>query len=303
MFYKSTKIVVTGSNLLRKAGPRIGSLGYISDINLVTEEVYKNKIFFIFAATIFFYRYGYELTDRFEKKQVFVVLPFIEKEKEYSKDKVNNFIKSKKSCKTAIYLTISPVDDVKTFTSEKEFCAKVVSRLHGMQYFPFITSIVTKTDDRSNALNKISNLYRVLDIYILNFFFCYYKIVYSAGVRQHKQEVLNKYIISLLFDNKTDQLNKLLAFVNTLDVLLERHNNKKVKMSSKTLSKYINIGISYNYKNSFTSVITKLFQLYELGKIANKSGGLDHVAVTKALELRKDIANEGYNVLNLNKRT
>jgi len=83
MFYIGTKIVVIGSNVKRKAGPRTGSTGFIIYTKLNNNVVHsdlKNKYEFVFyEATILFTHYGFQKCDRFEIKKVLLVTPKITK--------------------------------------------------------------------------------------------------------------------------------------------------------------------------------------------------------------------------------
>lgn len=83
MFYIGTKIVVIGSNIKRKAGPRIGSTGFIIGIapsKGVIDTINNNKIEFnVCGATILFTKYGFQKCNRLEIKKVYLIVPNIVK--------------------------------------------------------------------------------------------------------------------------------------------------------------------------------------------------------------------------------
>lgn len=74
MFYVGTKIVVIGSNIKRKAGPRIGSVGFVILNNSMTHFI-ENDNFIICEASVLFTRYGFQKQHRFEVKKVFFIIP------------------------------------------------------------------------------------------------------------------------------------------------------------------------------------------------------------------------------------
>ena len=81
MFYIGTKIVVVGSNIKRKAGPRSGSIGFI--ISISSNQNFLNFIddgnFILCEAKVLFTRYGFQKQERFEVKRVFFIVPNIRK--------------------------------------------------------------------------------------------------------------------------------------------------------------------------------------------------------------------------------
>jgi hypothetical protein len=77
MFDVGSEIVVLGSNVKTKSGPRVGSIGHVCwTNNNATETKINNEVpAYIGNASIIFNRYGYQEGRRAEVKSVCVVLP------------------------------------------------------------------------------------------------------------------------------------------------------------------------------------------------------------------------------------
>lgn len=73
MLYQSTKIVVIGSNAKRRAGPRVGSIGYVCNSSFVSNRLPTRES----LATVLFTRYGYEKKQRFEVINTVLEVPKI----------------------------------------------------------------------------------------------------------------------------------------------------------------------------------------------------------------------------------
>ena len=95
MFYTSTKIVVIGSNVRRKAGPRVGSEGFIVSINpgVQFQVQYTNDISLrLCLATVLFTKYGFQKSERAELKEIALILP----DARNSRSSTNKIIKETK---------------------------------------------------------------------------------------------------------------------------------------------------------------------------------------------------------------
>lgn len=81
MFYIGTKIVVIGSNVKRKAGPRVGSIGFVAYLKIDNNFInfIEDGNFIICEALVLFTRYGFQKQTRFETKKVFLIIPSIRK--------------------------------------------------------------------------------------------------------------------------------------------------------------------------------------------------------------------------------
>ncbi len=77
MLYIGTKIVVIGSNVKRKAGPRIGSIGFIVDI-MTNKRMTLLGNNLVCDAYILFIQYGFQKQQRYELKRVMVAIPRLE---------------------------------------------------------------------------------------------------------------------------------------------------------------------------------------------------------------------------------
>lgn len=81
MFYIGTKIVVIGSNVKRRAGPRPGSIGFI--ISMMYNQNLLKYIdegnFIVCNAIVLFTKYGFQKQERFEVKNVYFIIPNIRK--------------------------------------------------------------------------------------------------------------------------------------------------------------------------------------------------------------------------------
>jgi hypothetical protein len=74
MFYKGTKVIIIGSAVTRRAGPRVGSIGYILSVSDSLGHNEKGDIFYC-TAKVLFTRYGYQDRERLEIKKVILVAP------------------------------------------------------------------------------------------------------------------------------------------------------------------------------------------------------------------------------------
>jgi len=75
MLELGTKIIVIGSGVTRKAGPRIGSIGYILNIENFGEDLAEHNEYIKFFASVLFTRYGFQKKERQEIKRVCLFVP------------------------------------------------------------------------------------------------------------------------------------------------------------------------------------------------------------------------------------
>ncbi len=79
MFNIGAKVIVLKSNFKKKASPRRGSIGYISEIEVHTTKI--GGIYTLFryygTATIIFTRYGFQKTTRSERRVVNIIIPIL----------------------------------------------------------------------------------------------------------------------------------------------------------------------------------------------------------------------------------
>ncbi|MCK9338158.1 MAG: hypothetical protein M0P43_10030 [Arcobacteraceae bacterium] len=298
MFYTSTQIVVTGSNVVRESGPRVGSLGYITEPEMQLSELFNDVLFFIAQADVYFFRYGYELKHRFERKKVNIILPVPTNETSsinYTllKNRTRAYLKIKKLDKNLIYLTVSPVNDTNIFDSENKFCAKITSLLSNPVYKPFMRSVTRGVNDKKYLINNVNNLINLINSRVLYFFYKYMSIT-DSKVLTHKQNLLNKLILDCLYNNK-DNFKELILFLNTVKLLEDRldlfHNIVK-----------LNAPKAIDYLRSYTYIMGYLFKSYELSKMIKVYGRLNTRVLENVHQLKTCILQEGNKVLNLSKK-
>lgn len=295
MFYTSTQIIVTGSNVVRKSGPRIGSLGYITEPEMQLPELFNDVLFFIAQADVYFFRYGYELKHRFERKKVNIILPVPTNETSsinYTllKNRTRTYLKIKKLDKNLIYLTVSPVNDTNIFDSKNKFCAKITSLLSNPVYKPFMKSVTRGVNDKKYLINNVNNLINLINSRVLYFFYKYMSIS-DSKVLTHKQNLLNKLILYCLYNDK-DNLKELILFLNTIKLL----DSKFEPFQNMTAPKAI------DYLRSYTYIMGYLFKSYELSKMIKVYGRLNTRVLENVHQLKTCILQEGNKVLNLSKK-
>lgn len=289
MFCKSTEIVVTGSNVKRKAGPRVGSLGFISYISKDPSEVaqYKNSNFFIYVAIIHFYKYGYEKNTRFEKKQVNILVPFIEKDIDtFYTDKIKQFLKEKSK---KIYLTVSPAQVDASFKDPNRLYTKIISKLffqENQNYYTLLDCIITNKNDKNiNFFDSTKIQYKLNE---KNTYFLIRYLNINRFEERHKQAFYIKLLKELELTN--DDLSNLFIFLNMVDLLLKEGYNKKYGGAFKK-----------DYFYAYMHLLSVLFYTYKTNRLLSVAGGNVDV-VKKLVEVRKNIIAEGIKVLNSHKR-
>lgn len=106
MFYIGTKIVVVGSNVKRKAGPRLGSIGFIISITSNQNFLHfiEDNTFIVCEAHVLFTKYGFQKQERFEIKKVYFIVPNIRKASTY---KITTKLVQKDISNIKKYLTIN----------------------------------------------------------------------------------------------------------------------------------------------------------------------------------------------------
>jgi len=72
MFYIGSEIIIISSNIKRKSGPRVGSIGTVIGVKKILN--YKKDLH-IQPLKVLFTRYGYEKNKRFEIKRIYVNTP------------------------------------------------------------------------------------------------------------------------------------------------------------------------------------------------------------------------------------
>ena len=99
MFNTGAEVVIIGSNVKRKSGPRVGSMGHIcsslpSVVNIVSTDIGQNTHAYKVSCNILFHRFGYQKSKRLELQTVHILLPRIEQRKnaELSLNKFTNYI-------------------------------------------------------------------------------------------------------------------------------------------------------------------------------------------------------------------
>ncbi len=247
MFCTNTKIVVTGTNVDRKAGPRIGSLGYISHID-TPNRFNINKNIYIQAARIIFIRYGYEKKKRFETINVYLVSPKsrLSNNKRKVINKCINITKNIKKANRVPYICVSPVDE--DLTNDYELIAKVVSKLHTSEFFNLIKLLSNPNRDKeycaNEGLHNIENIYNILPDSTLKFLNEYNKPIKST---ETKKLILKHY------KNNEKSIKELFMFINMCVVLADKTNKKYSNKANPW----------YNAEYDFDNLTDKLFKIFE----------------------------------------
>ena len=85
MFDEGAQIQLVASTRRKKAGPRRGSLGFVSEINC-SGDIHDIRYYLV---TVMFHRFGFEKKTRAEKQRVVMALPFLGNKKVTLKKMVN----------------------------------------------------------------------------------------------------------------------------------------------------------------------------------------------------------------------
>ncbi|MBV5347480.1 hypothetical protein JZU46_04605 [bacterium] len=302
MFYKSTKIVVIGSNVTRKAGPRIGSLGYIRNISLDSTTKIDNGVLLIFKATIYFYRYGYEKRERLEKQDVNMIVPIVKEDG--SKNilrKAMAFIETKKAEKKKTYLLLSPViEHTAVFESAHSFCAKVCSMLLQPKLQNVLKSIISGADFAGGMYN-IVKLCNIINLEVFQFIVKLHEFTEKGSFNMHKikESILNT------FFKKLPNFDNLIMLINAIDLLEYRQRDPELYEKQPEVKKKSNNpwedsitalkykkkqqhATRYSYVQSCQKITSNLFKLNELFKLLNEQG-VDNSAKISIIKFREDL--------------
>lgn len=221
MYCTSTKVVVIGTNIKRKAGPRIGSLGYISQISKgIRYPDLANTI--AYNAVVWFIRYGYEKKSRLEKKRVVVVVPEINLNNNCRKI-LNKNISALNSLDIAYpILIVSPTTEY--LNTENEFCAKVISKLTSVAFIDFANSISADEDtNNANGFYNIANILNMLPTSVILFI--------NEWKQIHKLQEIKSLILKYFYD-KPINTEKLFTSINKCEFLSSKLNAVSGKKTS-----------------------------------------------------------------------
>ncbi len=141
MFPISTKVVVIGSGVKRKSGPRVGSIGFITENTTRPFNIgYKNIN--AYNINILFTRYGYEKKQRLELKSTIVLAPASLSNKVNQKKLLNKLIRTTKSLTNSV-LVLAPTHD-QSILSRNELNGRIISNLISSEFSSVYSNIINK---------------------------------------------------------------------------------------------------------------------------------------------------------------
>lgn len=273
MFYVGTKIVVIGSNVKRKAGPRIGSTGFIILNNDMLHYI-ESGSFIICKASVLFTRYGFQKQHRFEVKKVFFIIPNIKK---ILIQKISNKILQKDINSIKKYLSIAnlnrkPILLVSPANNLEESCikGKVFSCLLNNSIREKINCIVYGFSSKSfpNTERLQASLSKSAKIFLATF-------LNSNNINKNA---------ALISSTSNDVLKEVLNLIIKLDAL-----NVVAERTSGMLKKNM---------NTDTQMFNSLFKPFEFRtKTLYWRRHVPLSIINYCLELRDFICNEGNKIL------
>ncbi len=280
MFHKNTKIVVIGSSVKRKAGPRVGSMGYVLHIN----NAQKTRLFpeiIVCSAAILFTRFGFEKKKRFEKVPVIIAGPDMQIY-DNPKKAINKVIRNIQNINTSQIIVASPVEeDARNYN---EVCAKILCKVTSPS---FITMMRNLHDDnpfreKDPAQGNIIKMKEIMPDHVLRFILAFNK---CRKLSQVREVVIKHYFL------KPKKIKELFNIVNICEILEYKYINQN-KISS-SLSWRLNSGMGN------TTIIGNLFNVRAFDSITLKSIKKgENERRTKYLNLATEIRNKGSFIIN-----
>lgn len=273
MFYVGTKIVVIGSNIKRKAGPRIGSIGFVILNNNMMHFI-ENGNFIICEASVLFTRYGFQRQNRFEIKRVFFIIPNIKKisiqkisKKILHKD-INNIKKylTTANLNTKPILLVSPANNLDNYSLKGKVFSCLLNNIIREKINCIVYGFSSKSFPNTERLQ--ATLSKEAKTFLTTFL---------------NRNDLNKNI-ALVNNTSVNILNEVLELIIKLDALnvVAERNSGVVKMNT----------------NTDTQMFDALFKPFEFRtKILSWRRYVPLSIINYCLELRDFVCNEGDKLL------
>ena len=269
MLYIGTKIVVIGSNVKRKAGPRVGSVGFITNI-MPNNKMANFGNILVCEAYVLFIRYGFQEQQRYELKRVMAAIPRMDKSSWKMTEVMREIRKTVKMDTTLRLplLMLSPSMEV----TEKDLQYKVHSYLcsnmrYKLQNIAYLNNTKTFPNTerlRATLSNEATTLLRVS----------------TTNIKPNQLNLL----LSNIFEKNTHVLKEILELVLKLDALhsIVAQQDKRFKDP-----------------NSSSAVCCNLFKPYEFNKyVTEYSKYAPPELIAFYTELSRSYVMEGIKVLN-----
>lgn len=205
MLYIGTKIVVIGSNVKRKAGPRTGSIGYvlyITDMPII--DKHANVV--MFDAQILFSCFGFQKRERYEVQRVRIVMPrmhAVEADVTKTYAATTKYLKQQEENKHLQHIMVCPLN----WTERSELPYKMFSLLQNNNIRSKLERIYYK--HASKDFPHTAKLYNMLSVEAL---------LMLKNVLPHQKISRTMY---LLKTTPTEILEEVLLFITRLNSLQE----------------------------------------------------------------------------------
>ena len=204
MFQKSMKIVVIGSNVKRKAGPRVGSQGYILNIDKAQRTAHIPEMT-VCSAKALFTRFGFEKQTRFEKVAVIIVAPDIQSGNNPRKA-VNKAIRNIQ--KTPLTHAILAAPAVENILDPQEVCAKIMCKVCSQPFIRISHNICSPF--ASPDLGDLTKLNEVLPQHVKKFML---EMTQCSKMSQLRDVIEARYFL------KPREIGELFNIVNICEIL------------------------------------------------------------------------------------
>jgi hypothetical protein len=246
MLPKNMKIVVIGSNVKRRAGPRVGSEGYIIQIDK-PKRTGSMPGAILCRATVLFTKYGFEKKTRLERVSVYVVAPDLETGANPRKA-INKTIRNLQKADLSHMLVVAPARE--NPKDINECCAKIMTKLNssaviGAAYQLHANPFGGKGPGADYGdLNKLR---AVMPNHVQEFLYEYHN---GTKLPQLKLSITAKYFMQ----NKN--ISELYQFANVCEVLEYKHNKSGAKKGKQNPWRF-RFGVNSSI------IIGSLFDLYK----------------------------------------
>ena len=284
MFNTGTEVVILGSNVKRKSGPRIGSVGHICtnlpDVTgIACNNIGQNTYAYMRQCTILFHRFGYQKSKKLELQTVNILLPKIElhKKAELSLNKfinyTNNITRNRNKFRNAMVFAVSV--NTSYDPNDKNRCiGTVVGAISNQEVRSVLTGFIG--EDYKYAKVEYKHLENLITPNVIDL--CV-DITKTNNI---------KYTISVLSSQTDETLKQLLMLIRLIESLLKR------KDKHKSGSKY-----PFFY-GGHEALYKSMFIREDFLKISNTNPTITENIKEDIKNIRTLITNKAFDTLNFN---
>jgi len=248
------KIVVIGSNVKRRAGPRVGSEGYIVQIDK-PKRIGGLPETILCRATVLFTKYGFEKKTRLERVLVYIVAPDL-KMGTNPRKAVNKTIRNLQKTTLHHLLVVAPARE--NIEDINECCAKIMTKVSSTAVINAAYQLHVNPFGPGADYGDLNKLRAVMPKHVQDLLYEYHT---GTKLPQLKISITAKYFMQ----NKN--ILELYQFANVCEVLEHKHNVDGGKKQHNPWR--------FKYGVNSAIIVGSLFDLYKFNS-NTKRGNKDH---------------------------